>query len=109
MLSSMNCFLVQRKQIQITVRCEGSRGVLARVSIAVITPGLKATWEERVCFILPVLITVQREGKSGRELKAGADAEVVENAAYWLAQPKTTNKKVGTTHRDAGNLVGTFS
>ena len=51
----------------------------------------KASWREKDFFGLHLYIAVYRWRKSGQELKqdrdleAGADAEAMERAAYWLA------------------------
>jgi hypothetical protein len=53
----------------------------------------RASWEEKGLFSLYFQMIVHHWRKSGQEIKqgrnleAGADAEAMVSAAYWLAQP----------------------
>jgi hypothetical protein len=80
----------------------------------------KASWRGKGLFSLHFLVAIHHQRKTGQEftegsnLEAGADAEAMEGAAYWLASPGLLNllsyrtqdyqPRDGTTHNGLSHL-----
>ena len=75
----------------------------------------KASWVESICLAYTSLLLFMTKGsqyrnsnRAGTNLEAGADAEAMEGAAYWLAQPASYRTqdhqpRDGTTHSGLGS------